>query len=541
MQIISKESFQKIESLIPENHVNVHARLRQWLNEEESALFAYPDFPSANTGQWYCNINDALKSYADASPMEKEEVSICLENYKQTILSKLQSMSYASELFKVPSEKQILWYRDQNGQLKIILAQWGFKLITSAQQVDVIDYIIHMPRFFTQTDVNIHISYSDGQPAVNKTFSRFMFNNEQDFTTDEQGMYGFGKMFPNQKFSVSDKHGTTRQFVVEKDKNDYYAQFDFYTSCQVKVVNQFDEALPHYSISINQIPYTTDQGGCVTVDHVLMTPDTRIQVSCAERSPEEFVLSRDAEQNVFIYKIKIELHTSYTIKIVNQDRVAKPNYHLNVNGVNAVTDSAGIYSEQDCVFEEGKRLHVIAENGRAFDFDLSLAPSANNFLIEVKDDIYTSYTVKVTNQHGVAKSDFPISIDGQQYKTDQQGLVAVENVLWEEGKQIAVYADGGQEQRYGLQRDSSQNNYIYVVEDKQVRIRVLDYDGSPLDNVMVYVDTKKGVTLSAMSDAEGYALFPANAFENGKKAKVHFKIPKEYRKNREEKKKAQNQ
>ena len=73
--------------------------------------------------------------------------------------------------------------------------------------------------------------------------------------------------------------------------------------------------------------------------------------------------------------------------------------------------------------------------------------------------------------------------------------------------------------------------YFYVnipVEEPMVRIRVMDIDNTPLDNLEVYVDTPMG-TFSAMSDDYGYALFPASAFVDKKKAKVRFTVTKEYR------------
>lgn len=539
MKTISKESFQKIEALIPGNYGNLHSRLRTILTEEEIETFAFPDFPSANMGQWNSMGNAELKTYQSANPTEKEEIAICLENMKLSILPKLSSMSFAPNLFRIPSEEQIFWYRGKDGLVRIVLAQWGFKLCNSPENVNVIDYIINLPRVLTQIDVTVHVVYSDDKPAANETFTRFMFNNEKEFTTDEDGVYCFGQMYPNQIFSVSDKYGTKCEFVVEKDKSDYYAQFDIHTSYQLQVINQNDEVIPAYNIRIDNVPYSTDNNGCVIINDVILTPTSKIIVSCDERSEEEFSLSRDAEQNHFVYKIKTEQHTSYTIKVINQDGESKPNYLLNVNGANCTTDETGLFRENDCLFEEGKKLHVVAENGSQFDYELSSDSAANDFVLEVKDDIYTSYSVKVTNQHGEVKNDFPVSIEGIQYKTDQNGVVVVNNVLWEEGKQIAVCADNGIKQEYILQRNSAVNNFVFMVEDKQVRIRVLDYDGTPLDNIMVYVDTKKGVTISGLSDANGYATFPANAFEHGKKAKIHFKVTKEYREKREQQKHAQ--
>lgn len=62
---------------------------------------------------------------------------------------------------------------------------------------------------------------------------------------------------------------------------------------------------------------------------------------------------------------------------------------------------------------------------------------------------------------------------------------------------------------------------------KMIRIRLLGYNGMPLPELDFTVKTKNG-ELHGVTDAEGYATFPASEFKDGEKPKINFKVSKEY-------------
>lgn len=195
----------------------------------------------------------------------------------------------------------------------------------------------------------------------------------------------------------------------------------------------------------------------------------------------------------------------------------------------------------------GKRFEFVVENGK----------KTYNAVF----DLYTDYSVTVLDQKNEPKSQFDISIDAQPFKTNEDGKVAVENI---QISSITIAVEGLPASVYKLSRNKDLNEFIYIVPDtaqpeplpgnddtpepaipepdetetedkeiksdieKQVTIHLLDYDGKPLPNLEVFIDTRNG-KLTGITDTEGYVSFPASYFPNKKKAKLYFLVSKEYR------------
>lgn len=195
-----------------------------------------------------------------------------------------------------------------------------------------------------------------------------------------------------------------------------------------------------------------------------------------------------------------------------------------------------------------KRVEFVVENGK----------NVYNAIF----DLYTDYSVTVLNQKDEPKRLFNIFINEESFKTNDEGKVVVENIpLLSKDTSIAVVAESVSPSVYKLNRDKVLNDFIYRVPDKpqpppspsnddtsvtivsdskkkdedmksnsekQVKIHLLDYDGKPLPNLEVSVDTRNG-KLTGVTDAEGYVSFPMNYFPNKKRVKLHFLVSEEYR------------
>ncbi len=423
------------------------------LKPEEVALFATPDFPVANMGNWQTNVSAPLKNYKEASDLEREMIASYIEGMKEAVLPKISDLPYANQLFRVPSEDQIFYYLT-DGELKVILSQWGFIPVSGGRDVDLIDIIINQPRPLTQVSVTLHIRYSDGLPADNTPFSVHLFNHDKSFTTDETGRITLGRMHAGKKLSVTDSNGTTVDLVVESGKNDYDVVFDYLTSFVVCVLNQFDEAMTGYQLSIDGRQYMTDGNGEVRCSDVLLTAGKTINVSGANGSSSSYSLQRASDQNNFVYHMVVDVKTSYTITVVDQNDHVKPEYEIN--------------------------------------------------------------------------------IDNKPTQTDAAGMVRVNNISWIQGSTVTVGSADGTVQVFSLSKDAEENNFVYHVNilppvEKKVRIKILDYDGSILPGIEVFIDTKKHGTISSFTDEDGYATFRAADFEDREKSKVRFVVSKEYR------------
>ena len=111
-------------------------------------------------------------------------------------------------------------------------------------------------------------------------------------------------------------------------------------------------------------------------------------------------------------------------------------------------------------------------------------------------------------------------------------------MLFVPGSKLSVsLPDKSNLQEYVLSVERDKNDFIYRIEEKEepkpepvTRIRILGYDGMPLPDLTVNVDTKSGKKLSSKTDQNGYVTFLSSNFADGEKPKVHFIISKEYQK-----------
>lgn len=402
MKILSSESFSHIVYLIQgQNYANIYAHLCLQLDKRESDLFAKIVLLD-NSAQWLAEEHD-YQQYTVATAQEKEEIAFYIDNIKESVLQKLANKSYTNELFRVPSEDHIFWYRDVDGKIRVVLTQWGFSRVNAGRDVDIIDFILNQPRILTQQDVIVHVDYSNGEPANEMPLDLTVFGNTKPVTTDGDGNYSLGKMFGGTSFVIADNKTNKRvEFVVENSNNVYNAIFDLYTDYSVTVLNQKDEPKRLFDIFINEESFKTNDEGKVVVENIpLLSKDTSIVVVAESVSPSVYKLNRDKVLNDFIYRVP-----------------DKP----------------------------------------------QPTPSPSD------DD--TSGTIVSDSK-----------------KKDED-----------------------------MKPDS----------EKQVKIHLLDYDGKPLPNLEVSVDTRNG-KLTGVTDAEGYVSFPANYFPNKKRVKLHFLVSEEYR------------
>ena len=280
-----------------QNYINVKARLNQLLPEEYADAFATISlFPSSAV--WYGDDDVEYHSYKEASDIEKEEIANWLEECRNVVCSSLaDTMPFVNNLFRIPSQDQIFWYRSSDGSIKVKLTQWGFENKANGSKVDVIDMLLAAPRKLTQEDINIHIDYSDGAKAENCPFVLHLFNNTKELVTDSEGNYHLGKLFINKTFTVESINGANhRDFTVVKD-GQYNVVFDYYAKYTLIVENQKGERLPDYKLMVDGSMVKTDKEGQYEGELKLL-PDKKLQVD-ANTKKYEFTLQRVPEENVF--------------------------------------------------------------------------------------------------------------------------------------------------------------------------------------------------------------------------------------------------
>lgn len=398
MIILSEESFSHIEPLISDDYKRTRSRLALLLRPEECEMFAGVDL-LPNRGKWMTDAQ--VRPYADASQIEREQIAAFLEEKRQSITAALADrLPFAADLFKIPDENQIFWYKDPTGNVRVVLSQWGFRRINQKGDADVIEFLISQPRTMTIEEVTFRAIYSDRQPVADKQFGLNIFNNDTSFNTDANGEHFIGKVPVGQQFEVTPEDGNATKFEVTAGRQTYELTVDRFTGYTVTVVGQNNTPVPNYEITIDGRQYTTDADGRVAESGVKLTGNDSITVDAEHGQQVAYPLNSDQENNNFVYRVTLPE------KKQEEEKVVPP----------------------------------------------------------------------------------------------------------------------------GLPEP----------EAKPVRIRILDLDGSPLDNVTVFLDQPGGKTISAVTDGEGYATFPRDTFVDKKKSKIRFSLSREYQEKRAAAKKQNN-
>lgn len=320
MKLLSSASFNHIAYLIQQqNYANIHARLCLELTPEECGLFAGIQIKS-NAADWYVEDAGDYKSYGLASQEEKELIASTIERLKASIYDKLaMKMPYVQALFRVPSEEQIFFSRNTGGGVKVVFTQWGFKQIQSSNEVDIIDSLIRQPRSLTQTEVVLHVDYSDGLPASYAPFTFTLFGNTKTIATDGNGDFRVGPLFNGKKFSLANKAGEQFDFEVEKEKKLYKALFNLRTACRITVVSQENEPKAGFLLTVDEVQQTTDKEGVVNKSEIILMPGLTIRVYAEGTPLQTYVLEREPEKNDFVYVVEEKFVSTLEIRVRYED------------------------------------------------------------------------------------------------------------------------------------------------------------------------------------------------------------------------------
>ncbi|MBR5211000.1 MAG: hypothetical protein IKV91_00330 [Bacteroidales bacterium] len=303
MKELSSRSLLEVHDIIHgQNYVNIKARLNQYLPADYANTFSNVNF-FGSTGMWSVDDDMSLIRLKDASAEERSEAAFWLEECRNYLGENLaDKMPYWKSLFSIPSEDQIFLYRNNNGEIRVVLTEWGFEPRMAGKKVDVIGILIDAPRVIKQEEVTIHIDYSDGTVASQIQFVLNSFNNTKTVSTDDNGDFFLGKIFASKSFSVERTDGLNHyDYIVEVGKSIYSAVFDYYVDYVISVENQKGEPKANYTFIVNGMEVQTDDFGQFVASLKLL-PETVLRVKVVEKD-HSFKLCHDSEQNRFVVRV----------------------------------------------------------------------------------------------------------------------------------------------------------------------------------------------------------------------------------------------
>ncbi len=374
MKEISTYPIKEIQSVIPgENYVNLKARLDQ-LSPEFSSLFASFKI-DGDEGIWYGKDNIAYQRFQDASETQKEEIAAQLEIAKQSLCDNPPEKmeNFVKLLFQIPSESQIFWYLDNDGNISVTLAQWGFSNRDAEKCEDVIQVLIDKERPLTQVSVTLKFIYSNLEPASNYDFQFHLFNNEKLCKTDANGEYHVGTLFAGKKIAVSTIDGKQYQeFFIEKGK-EFITTINLNVIYSITIKNQYGDLKPYYPFEIGTLPVKTDETG-VYHGEAIIKPEAQISVSVSDNKVFNFKLSNDSSNNDFIIEIQENVRKNpdtFRIRLLDYDGkplIQMPFKILSTGNIviEGITDVNGYAKLSSKYFKDKEKYQIIFEDSEEY-------------------------------------------------------------------------------------------------------------------------------------------------------------------------------
>ena len=474
----------------------------------------------------------------DSEPMTlsqapEDDAMIVRDEYNklgEQVMKCFSSNSHIGERFlHVPNEDFIYYYKDAAGRIQIVLTGWGF---TNRRGPSLGPTFKKIPIQESAPIINIGFT-RDGEMVTDRKFllSTAIQSKPNELTTSADGFYHFDKPFKaGSEFTVTDEiSGKEFPLRVEADQTDYVFDITQYAPIIIKVTHN-DEPVVGKQVALtyrgNTQMLMTDGNGNITTSLVFI--DNEEVTAEVEGCRETRVIAPEGVEIAISLKTAV---TSPMVKTVDQNGNNVGGYHLVLDAVkgqvNIVTDENGCAILPE--MEVGEVFYLTDDNGQKLSFQVNEENSEHIFPVYLAPPVITPL-LKVVDQNGnpLPGYDMMFAAAQGQYnvRSDEMGIVALPGMNIDET--FSVSDAMGNTMTYQITPDTNEFYFYVNIQEQMVRIRVLDTDNTPLDNLPVYVDTPLG-TFSSMSDDYGYALFPASAFVDKQKAKVRFTVTKEYR------------
>ena len=374
MKEISAYPIKEIQCVIPsENYANIKARLDQ-LRPDLSSLFASFKM-DGDEGIWYGNDTIVYHRFQDASEIQKEEIAAQLEIARQSLCDNPPEKmeNFVKSLFQIPSESQIFWSVDNDGNVSVTLAQWGFSNRDEEDCEDIIQVLIEKDRPLTQVPVTLKFIYSNLEPASNYDFQLHLFNNDKVCKTDVNGEYHVGTLFAGKKIAVSTTDGKqSQEFFIEKGK-EYITTINLNVGFSITVKNQYGDLKPQYPLVIGTLNVMTDDNG-VYQSEAILEPEAQISVTDSDGKVYHFKLSHDSSYNDFVIEIHDNIKKtpdSFQIRLLDYDGkpLIKMPFKIYSDGTlvsEGVTDINGCAQQAASDFKNKGKYRIVFEDSEEY-------------------------------------------------------------------------------------------------------------------------------------------------------------------------------
>ena len=242
---------------------------------------------SDNRCQWHRMI--------DASELKQSIIQDSLNQTKAEVATIIGSKT-ADALFTTPDNSYI-YYNDDNGEVKILVAGWGFKKpvrVVSGPQISTVSQ---------KNPISISFSY-DGDRLKNYEFGLRLAKQVKRLSTDGSGLYVFDNLKVGENYVVTDiNSGQDFQLNIIEGQSLYDFDVTRYSTLNVSAVSD-DQPIIGESVEIlyngKRYDTTTDGNGHATIQLPLYDGES-VTASMRDKS-ESTRISETGGSIEFVFK-----------------------------------------------------------------------------------------------------------------------------------------------------------------------------------------------------------------------------------------------
>lgn len=470
----------------------------------------------------------------DASELKQSIIHESLNQTKADVATKIGSKT-AEALFTTPDNSYI-YYNDDNGEVKILIAGWGFKKPVR---------IVSGPDTTTLSQKNpISISFSyDGDRLKNYEFGLRLAKQVKRLSTDGSGLYVFDNLKVGENYVVTDiNSGQDFQLNIIEGQSLYDFDVTRYSTLNVSAVSD-DQPIIGESVEIlyngKRYDTTTDGNGHATIQLPLY--DGESVIASLRDKNESTRISETGGSIDFVFKTENpeELAKKFVdIQIsVMKDGEMLPSQPVTISyggvTIEGITDSNGIFSKQ--IEEIPNELCTVDTHGFESQSKLLNCNDLNKFVFEKTTDktptkdVFNPF-ILVKRENGDVVDNYPIAVEYDENITDHvsnaEGIVALSD--FEDGKTMKVTDKNNSDNVTHYTLDKEQKEYVFIIpeeekeETKDIKVMFRDLKGNSIvcSNVIFRQEGKP--ELKAQLNADGDTFFKEGIFDVNSPMTVHI-------------------
>lgn len=460
----------------------------------------------------------------DASELKQSIIHDSLNQVKADVATIIGSKT-ADALFTTPDDSYI-YYNDDNGEVKILVAGWGFKKpvrVVSGPQISTVSQ---------KNPISISFSY-DGERLKNYEFGLRLAKQIKRLNTDSSGLYVFDDLKIGENYVITDI-SSNKDFSLNVLEGQSLYEYDVtrYSTLDVSAICD-DQPIIGETVGIayhgKKYDITTDGNGHGTIKLPLYSGET-ITASMRDKN-ESTHISDNGGEIEFVFKTErivepprkfVEIQVSV---MKDSEMLSSQPITINYGGssFDGITDSNGIFRKQ--IEEIPNETCTVNTPGYEPQSKLLDNNGLNKFVFEKTTAPTPPVTfnpyILVKRENGDVVNNYPVSVEYEgnvnDYVSNSEGIVALSEM--EDGKTMKVSDGINLDNVADYTLDKEQKEYVFVIPEeeeevsKDIKVMFRDLKGNPIvcNNVIFRQDGKPELTIQL--DDNGNTFFKEGTFD----------------------------